>query len=108
MAVSLVSRSSWPSLAALAFVAAGMTIAGCGGNAPSTPADTAKTANAPGAAPQTAATPAGDADAPLPPPAFESGLPEGVRSMLGKSFTGDLDQMVARRMIRVGVTFNRT
>ncbi len=28
--------------------------------------------------------------------------------MLGKTFTGDLDQMVARRMIRVGVTFNRT
>jgi membrane-bound lytic murein transglycosylase MltF len=28
--------------------------------------------------------------------------------MLGKTFTGDLDEMVARRMIRVGVTFSRT
>ena len=29
-------------------------------------------------------------------------------AQLGKTFTGDLDGMVARRMIRVGATFNRT
>ena len=44
----------------------------------------------------------------MPPPAFETGLPEAVRAQLGKPFMGDLDGMVARRMIRVGATFNRT
>jgi membrane-bound lytic murein transglycosylase MltF len=74
-----------------------MAIAGC--CQPSTPADAAKTPSAALAA---------DVDAPLPPPAYESGLPEGVRSLLSTRFTGDLDGMVARRMIRAGVTFNRT
>lgn len=54
------------------------------------------------------ATPADAADAPLPPPAYESALPEGVRDQLNKPFTGDFDQMVARRLVRVGVTANRT
>jgi membrane-bound lytic murein transglycosylase MltF len=35
-------------------------------------------------------------------------LPEGVRSTLDQPFTGDFDAMVKRRLIRVGVTFNRT
>jgi membrane-bound lytic murein transglycosylase MltF len=35
-------------------------------------------------------------------------LPEGVRSLLDAPFTGDLDQMVERRLIRAGVVFNRT
>ena len=35
-------------------------------------------------------------------------LPEGVRSTLDQPFTGDFDAMVERRLIRVGVTFNRT
>ncbi len=38
----------------------------------------------------------------------DAGLPEAVRAQLGRPFTGDLDGMVARRMIRVGATFNRT
>jgi membrane-bound lytic murein transglycosylase MltF len=76
-----------------------MAIAGCG--TPSTRVDTAKT-------PSAQAAPAVDADPPLPPPAHGSGLPEGVRSLVSKPFTGDLDGMVARGMIRVGVTFNRT
>src|SRR5262249_43645769 len=45
---------------------------------------------------------------PLPPLAYESALPEALRDMIGKPFTGDLDAMEARRMIRVGVTYNRT
>jgi membrane-bound lytic murein transglycosylase MltF len=35
-------------------------------------------------------------------------LPEVVRVVLGKPFTGDFDEMVKRRAIRAGVTFNRT
>jgi len=35
-------------------------------------------------------------------------LPESVRNALGAPFTGDFDALVARRAIRVAVTFNRT
>ena len=84
--------------AALALMGLAGSLAGCGGGTPSAPPEAATQATAPADA----------ADEPLPPPAFESGLPEGVRSQLGKAFTGDLDEMVARRLIRVGVTFNRT
>ena len=31
-----------------------------------------------------------------------------MRGLLDQPFTGDFDEMVKRRMIRVGVTFNRT
>ena len=71
---------------------------GCGGSQAKAPADAS-----PSAAASTDAV-----DAPLPPPAYESGLPEGVRSILFKPFTGDFDQMAKRRVIRVGTTFNRT
>lgn len=55
-----------------------------------------------------ATAPADTADAALPPPAYEIALPEGLRGHLTDPFRGDLDQMVARRLIRVGVTANRT
>jgi membrane-bound lytic murein transglycosylase MltF len=45
---------------------------------------------------------------PLAPLAYESALPEGLRAALDRPFTGDLDGMEERRMIRVGVTTNRT
>ena len=45
---------------------------------------------------------------PLPPPVYESALPEDMRSGVNMPFTGDYDAMVRRRLIRVGVTFNRT
>jgi len=35
-------------------------------------------------------------------------LPEGARGLLDQAFTGDLDEMVKRRIVRAGVTFNRT
>ena len=44
----------------------------------------------------------------LPPPPFETALPEGVRGELSKPFMGDLDEMVKRRLVRVGVPYNRT
>jgi membrane-bound lytic murein transglycosylase MltF len=63
---------------------------------------------APPAAATTAATPPAD-DAPIPPTAspFDA-LPEVVRLAMDKPFTGDFDELVKRRAIRVGVTFNRT
>ena len=51
---------------------------------------------------------AGEAEEPLPPLAYESALPEDLRGHLDEPFTGDLDEMVKRRLVRVGVAFNRT
>ncbi len=59
------------------------------------------------AATPSAAGPAAD-DEPLPPLAHESALPEAVRAQLNEPFTGDLDEMVKRRLVRIGVTSNRT
>ena len=48
-------------------------------------------------------------DAPIPATAspFDA-LPDAVRGVMDKPFTGDFDELVKRRAIRVGVTFNRT
>jgi membrane-bound lytic murein transglycosylase MltF len=70
--------------------------AGCG-PAP----EEAATANS-GAATSTAA------EEPLPPPVYESALPEDMRAIVDTSFTGDFDEMIKRRIIRVAVPFNRT
>ena len=83
-----------------------ITTAACSGQNTSTPPP--QTAQG---APQT--PPAGDAqgagEAPLPPVASPyDALPEAVRAAMDKPFTDDFDAMVKRRMIRVGVTFNRT
>ena len=49
------------------------------------------------------------ADAPIPDtPSPLDALPEAVRLVVDRPFTGDFDEMVKRRVIRVGVTFNRT
>lgn len=63
------------------------------------------------AGPSAPAAPAEDTqadDTPLPPPPYEAVLPEAVRAELGQPFKGDLDEMVKRRLIRVGVPYNRT
>ena len=63
----------------------------------------------PAAPPATTATPPAADDAPIPAtPSPLDALPEDVRSLIDKPFTGDLDEMIKRRSIRVGVTFNRT
>ena len=55
-----------------------------------------------------AATPSA-AEAPFPETTSPyDALPEAVRLVVDKPFTGDFDEMVKRRAIRVGVTFNRT
>jgi membrane-bound lytic murein transglycosylase MltF len=49
------------------------------------------------------------AEAPIPNTASPyDALPEAVRDGMGKPFTGDFDALVARRAIRVAVTYNRT
>jgi membrane-bound lytic murein transglycosylase MltF len=87
-------------------VSAALLASGCsGGEKPAAPP-----ASAPGSAVQARA---GDtsaaAEAPLPEVASPYDvLPTPVRAAIGQPFTGDLDEMVKRRMIRAGVTFNRT
>ncbi len=85
-------------LGAFALVSLAYAAGGCGGGPAKAPADASPAAAAPGDA----------ADGSLPPPAYESGLPEGVRAVLFQKFTGDFDQMAARRVVRMGVTFSRT
>jgi membrane-bound lytic murein transglycosylase MltF len=53
------------------------------------------------------ATPSADAAIPETVSPYDA-LPEAVRLVMDKPFTGDFDTLVARRAIRVGVTFNRT
>jgi membrane-bound lytic murein transglycosylase MltF len=90
-----ISSGAW--LVAIALAALATAIGACGG---SEPAATVK--------PPAEALPAAEPDIPITPPAYEAALPEGVRSLIGTPFKGDFDQMVARRLIRVGVTYNRT
>jgi membrane-bound lytic murein transglycosylase MltF len=59
-------------------------------------------------APPPKAEPVEPAEAPLPPSDLETQLPRAVYDALLKPSTGDLDAMVKRRVVRVGVTFNRT
>jgi membrane-bound lytic murein transglycosylase MltF len=87
-------------------VATSLAVSGCSGKHDEpTPADAAATLAPSG---PEEATPDVAADEPLPPLAHESALPESVRAGLNRTFTGDLDEMVQRRLVRVGVAFNRT
>ena len=47
-------------------------------------------------------------DSALPPDTLETHLSPAVRAALLKAWTGDLDAMARRRIVRVGTTFNRT
>ena len=83
--------------------------AGCSGSKDEKPAADASTPAASAAVPPVTGTPASAADASAPEAASPyDALPEAVRSAMDKPFTGDFDAEIARRMIRVGVTFNRT
>ena len=63
-------------------------------------------APAPAPAPASASAPA--PDTPIDGVSPYDALPEAVRSMLGQPFHGDLDAMVARRLVRAGVAYSRT
>jgi membrane-bound lytic murein transglycosylase MltF len=79
-----------------------LVLAACAGPAKEQAAQPA--AGATPSAPQST-TPA---EEPLPPPAYESALPEDMRSLVDRAFTGDFDEMAKRRIIRVAVPFNRS
>ena len=89
-------------------VTAAFLAAGCSGS--ETPAATSTAAPAsPPAAPAPVDDQAAAAEAPLPEVASPYDvLPPQVRAVMDERFTGDLDQMVKRRIVRAGVTFNRT
>jgi membrane-bound lytic murein transglycosylase MltF len=59
----------------------------------------------PNAQEEQTAAPDVEEDVPL---AYESALPAAMRELIDRPFTGDLDEMEQRRMIRVAVTANRT
>jgi membrane-bound lytic murein transglycosylase MltF len=97
---------TWALVAALAACSRGPDV-------PATGADTAAsapTAAAAGTEPRPAGLPLSKvADEPLPP--VESPydvLPKEMAAALDTPFTGDFDEMVKRRLIRVGTVFNRT
>jgi membrane-bound lytic murein transglycosylase MltF len=76
-------------------------LAACTGQQQAAPPATNAPATSPAAQPK--------ADAPIPDTASPyDALIEAVRLLMDKPFTGDLDEMITRRMIRVAVTFNRT
>ena len=84
-----------------------VTSASACGNQPQTAPPAA--AAPPSSSGATTAPTAAAADAPIPETASPyDALPQAVRSVVDKPFTGDFDEMVKRRIIRVGVTFNRT
>jgi len=61
-----------------------------------------------GAKPDAQQAPAAEAEASLPPAELETGLPPSVHDAVLKPFTADLDELVKRRAVRIGVAFNRT
>ena len=79
-------------LASFALLCASLSVSGCSGKK-----DEPKSAAVERAAPEAAR------EEPLPPLAYESALPEAVRAKLNEPFTGDLDEMVKRRLVRIGV-----
>ncbi len=96
----LASRPLGSWLTTLAVVGFACLAGGCGGGGAKPPADDKAAVPSP-AAP----SPAADEEAL---PAYEASLPEAVRAIVSKRFTGDLDEMVQHRLIRLGITYNRT
>jgi len=79
-------------LTSVVLVGAVVAAAACGGDKP----------------PTEKAEPIEAATTPLPPSELETQLPPSVREGVLKPFTGDLDELVRHRAVRIGVTFNRT
>ena len=83
------------------FVVFMTAVAACSGQKESSPATAGGTGS-------TQVTPPADG-APLPAtPSPYDGMPPGARASMDKPFTGDLDALIKRRVIRAGVTYNRT
>ena len=96
-------------LASFLLLAGSLAASGCSGKKEEPKPPKVATTAAPAAAGRAASgAPDATVEEPLPPLAYEEALPEAVRAELGESFTGDLDEMVKRRLVRVGVAYNRT
>ena len=95
----------------LAILLASLLASSCSGKQPGPGAEAPVATNADGDVESTpdevAAIPDADGDI-LPTPAYESALPPELRAAVDKPYTGDLEGMIKRRMIRIGVAFNRT
>ena len=75
----------------------------------STQQPAAPPAGSPASTTPAATAPAAKDDEPLPANTSPyDALPDALQQALDKPFTGDFDEMVKRRLIRVGVTYNRT
>jgi membrane-bound lytic murein transglycosylase MltF len=87
-----------------------LSVTGCSGTEQEPKSAATDPASTPSADRPDAEGPAADlaVDEPLAPLPFETALPESVRARIEEPFKGDLEEMVARRLIRVGVAFNRT
>ena len=94
-------KRTWAVCSALAIAATVFATAACGSGSSSTPAPSATPAAA-------TATPTPSADEELPPSELETSLPPAIRDALLSNFKGDFDQMVERRLVRIGITPNRT
>jgi len=82
-------------------------VAGCSSSSSETPvASTEATASA-GQASSLARDQKDEAPLPAVPSPYDA-LPAESRGLLDRPFTGDLDEMVKRRLIRAGVVYNRT
>ena len=92
-------KQVWSAYHLVVLVLAALIGSACGSEPPS-PA----TGKAPAATP--AATP--DPDEELPPSELETNLPPAVRDALFKDFTGDFDEMIERKIVRVGIIPSRT
>src|SRR5689334_6728212 len=84
-------------------------IAGCSSQKPASE-DQSKAQPQAAAMPKPANSPdaAANEDGDNQPPAYESALPEDLRKIVDTNFSGDFDEMVKRRIIRIGGPFNRT
>ena len=97
MAIQLAGMNLTVWIVRLSAVLLVITAVACSGEQSTAPA-----AGAPGAA-----AAGGDESIPATKSPYDS-LPDSIQQVLDKPFTGDLDEMVKRRVIRVGVTYNRT
>ena len=102
MTKPLCVRLSIASIATL-IIAAGA----CSGPSQKAPADATSATSAQPSAGQPSTKAAQEEPLPAVPSPYDA-LPEEARNLLDKPFTGDLDEMVKRRVIRAGVVFNRT
>jgi membrane-bound lytic murein transglycosylase MltF len=83
----------WSAFLPVALMAFSLGGAACGKESPS-----------PSATPAATAAPEDE----LPPSQLEAQLPPGVVEVLFKNYTGDFDEMIERKVVRVGVTPSRT